>query len=45
VNSLRLQPWDNVVFYDIVYPSTPVIYRRLENVTVQFNPLLFLRSE
>ena len=30
VNSLDFQPGDNVVFDDLVYPSTPVIYRRLQ---------------
>jgi selenocysteine lyase/cysteine desulfurase len=30
VNSLDFKPGDNVVFDDIAYPSTPVIYRRLE---------------
>lgn len=30
VNSLDFKPGDNVVFDDIVYRSTPVIYRRLE---------------
>ena len=29
-NSLDFKPGDNVVFDDIVYPSTPVIYRRLQ---------------
>jgi selenocysteine lyase/cysteine desulfurase len=29
VNSLDFKPGDNVVFDDLVYPSTPVIYRRL----------------
>jgi selenocysteine lyase/cysteine desulfurase len=29
VNSLDFKPGDNIVFDDIVYPSTPVIYRRL----------------
>ena len=30
VNSLEFKRGDNVVFDDIVYPSTPVIYRRLQ---------------
>ncbi len=30
VNSLDFKPGDNVVFDDLVYPSTPVIYRRLQ---------------
>ncbi len=30
VNSLAFQPGDNVVVNDLVYPSTPVILRRLE---------------
>ena len=30
VNSLDFKPGDNVVFDDIAYPTTPVIYRRLE---------------
>ncbi len=30
VNSLDFKPGDNIVFDDIVYPSTPVIYRRLQ---------------
>lgn len=30
VNSLDFQHGDNVVFDDIVYPSTPVIYRKLQ---------------
>jgi selenocysteine lyase/cysteine desulfurase len=30
VNSLEFKPGDNVVFDDIVYPSTPVIYKRLQ---------------
>ncbi|HTA70745.1 MAG TPA: aminotransferase class V-fold PLP-dependent enzyme [Bryobacteraceae bacterium] len=30
VNSLDFKPGDNIVFDDIAYPSTPVIYRRLE---------------
>lgn len=30
VNSLDFKPGDNVVFDDIAYPSTPVIYRTLE---------------
>jgi len=30
VNSLDFKAGDNVVFDDIVYPSTPVIYRRLQ---------------
>ncbi len=30
VNSLEFKPGDNVVFDDIVYPSTPVIYKKLQ---------------
>jgi selenocysteine lyase/cysteine desulfurase len=30
VNSLDFKPGDNIVFDDIVYPSTPVIYHRLQ---------------
>jgi selenocysteine lyase/cysteine desulfurase len=30
VNSLDFKPGDNVVFDDLVYPSTPVIYRKLQ---------------
>ncbi len=30
VNSLEFEPGDNVVFDDLVYPSTPVIYDRLK---------------
>jgi selenocysteine lyase/cysteine desulfurase len=30
VNSLEFKRGDNIVFDDIVYPSTPVIYRRLQ---------------
>jgi selenocysteine lyase/cysteine desulfurase len=29
VNSLEFRPGDNVVFDDLVYPSTPIIYQRL----------------
>ena len=29
VNSLDFRPGDNVVYDDLVYPSTPVIYQRL----------------
>ena len=29
VNSLEFNPGDNIVFDDLVYPSTPVIYERL----------------
>lgn len=29
VNSLAFKPGDNVVFDDLVYPSTPIIYQRL----------------
>jgi selenocysteine lyase/cysteine desulfurase len=29
VNSLEFKPGDNVVYDDLVYPSTPVIYQRL----------------
>jgi cysteine desulfurase/selenocysteine lyase len=31
VNSLDFKPGDNVVYDDLVYPSTPVIYQRLAN--------------
>jgi selenocysteine lyase/cysteine desulfurase len=30
VNSLEFKPGDNIVFDDIVYPSTPVIYKKLQ---------------
>jgi cysteine desulfurase/selenocysteine lyase len=30
VNSLDFKPGDNVVFDDLVYPSTPIIYRKLQ---------------